>query len=87
MEKEEQIRVLKLLMKRLDDDTKHDAAGLLRNPAQIYTCPDLAARAQIGAESGFVDQVLFGRNEPALHHYHNTYRKALGMEPLELIPA
>jgi hypothetical protein len=29
--------------------------------------------------------VLFGRNEPALHPYHNTYREALGMEPLELI--
>ncbi len=23
--------------------------------------------------------------EPALHHYHNTYRAALGMPPLELI--
>ncbi len=29
--------------------------------------------------------MLFGRNEPALHHYHNTYREALGMEPLPLI--
>jgi hypothetical protein len=29
--------------------------------------------------------VVFGRNEPALHHYHNTYRAALGMEPLPLL--
>ena len=31
--------------------------------------------------------VSFGRNEPALHHYHNTYREALGMEPLPLLEA
>ena len=24
------------------------------------------------------DSFLFGRNEPTLHHYHNTYRKVLG---------
>ena len=45
----------------------------------------VAASSQLGAESGFHDSVLFGRNEPALHHYHNTYREALGMEPLPLI--
>ncbi len=45
----------------------------------------VAARAQLGADSGLQEYVLFGRNEPALHHYHNTYRGALGMEPLELI--
>ena len=38
---------------------------------------------QIGAESGVQEYVVFGRNEPALHHYHNTYRAALGMPPLE----
>lgn len=32
------------------------------------------------------EYTIFGRNEPALHHYHNTYREALGMEPLELLP-
>ena len=47
----------------------------------------VAARSQMGANSGLVEHMLFGRNEPALHHYHQTYRKALGMEPLELIPA
>jgi hypothetical protein len=30
---------------------------------------------------------VFGRNEPALHHYHNTYREALGMDLLPLITA
>jgi phenylpropionate dioxygenase-like ring-hydroxylating dioxygenase large terminal subunit len=47
----------------------------------------VAEGSQRGAESGLQEHVLFGRNEPALHHYHNTYREALGMEPLELIPA
>jgi hypothetical protein len=28
---------------------------------------------------------LFGRNEPALHHYHAAYRDALGMPPLPLL--
>jgi len=43
-----------------------------------------AASGHRGALSGAQEFVLFGRNEPALHHYHNTYREALGMEPLAL---
>ncbi len=46
---------------------------------------EVASRAQIGSDCGIHEHVLFGRNEPALHHYHNTYRGALGMPPLELI--
>ena len=45
-----------------------------------------AALSQVGANSGVTDHVIFGRNEPALHHYHNTYREVLGMEPLPLLP-
>lgn len=44
-----------------------------------------AASSHIGALSGAQDYVTFGRNEPALHHYHNTYRQALGMPPLDVI--
>ena len=44
-----------------------------------------AAASQVGAESGLQEEVIFGRNEPALHHYHNTYREALGLEPLPLL--
>ncbi len=40
---------------------------------------------QKSAESGLLEYVLFGRNEPALHHYHNTFREVLGMEPMEKI--
>ncbi len=38
---------------------------------------------QQSAESGVLEHVVFGRNEPALHHYHNSYRAALGLEPLQ----
>ncbi len=44
-----------------------------------------AASSHVGALSGAQEYVTFGRNEPALHHYHNTYREALGMDPLEVI--
>ncbi len=40
---------------------------------------------QQAAESGVIDHLLFGRNEPALHHYHNTIRSALKLPPLEAV--
>lgn len=42
---------------------------------------------QTAANAGSLDHVVFGRNEPALHHYHNTYRRLLGQEPMELLSA
>ena len=39
----------------------------------------------VGLMSNAQDYLTFRRNEPALHHYHNTYREALGMPPLEVI--
>ena len=44
----------------------------------------LAVTTQRAAESGLQDYVIFGRNEPPLHHYHNTFRKALGLGELPL---
>jgi hypothetical protein len=38
---------------------------------------------QKSAENGTLDHLIFGRNEPALHHYHNTFRAALNLPPLE----
>ncbi len=38
---------------------------------------------QRAVESGMLDYLVFGRNEAPLHHFHNTYRDALGMPPLE----
>jgi phenylpropionate dioxygenase-like ring-hydroxylating dioxygenase large terminal subunit len=36
---------------------------------------------QMSANAGLLGQVVFGRNEPALHHYHSTYASKLG-EPV-----
>ena len=44
----------------------------------------LAESSQRGACSGAHTHVVFGRNEPALHHYHGTFRDALGLDPLPL---
>lgn len=39
---------------------------------------------QAAANSGALSHIFFGRNEPALHHYHETYARKLGLaiEPL-----
>lgn len=44
-----------------------------------------AATCHRGARSGALTHFTFGRNEPALHHYHNTYNQMLGLDPLEVI--
>ena len=41
----------------------------------------MGGNAAKAAESGLLERNHFGRNEPALHHFHNNYREALG-EPL-----
>jgi phenylpropionate dioxygenase-like ring-hydroxylating dioxygenase large terminal subunit len=61
-------------------ETMQDFSGVIRD--EDYA---VAARSQLGANSGVLDTVRFGRNEPALHHYHNTYRRELGMEPVPLL--
>ncbi|MGI9264478.1 MAG: aromatic ring-hydroxylating oxygenase subunit alpha [Gammaproteobacteria bacterium] len=38
---------------------------------------------QRSAENGLLKEIIFGRNEPALHHFHNSYREALNQPPLE----
>jgi hypothetical protein len=42
----------------------------------------MGAMQQRAAESGQLQSLLFGRNEPALHHFHQNYREALGEPPL-----
>jgi len=44
-----------------------------------------SASQQTSANAGVLPEVLFGRNEPALHHYHNTFRRLLGQEELPLL--
>ena len=45
----------------------------------------VAAASHKGLRSGAIDYITFGKNEPALHHYHNTFREALDLEPLPII--
>ena len=42
---------------------------------------------QKSAETGLLKHVTFGRNEPALHHFHSTFAEVLGMPPLEKVEA
>ena len=59
----------------------------MRGFAEVIQMEDYVAAASShqGILSGAQDYLTFGRNEPALHHYHNTYRSALGLPPLEVI--
>lgn len=40
---------------------------------------------QQAAESGLAGEAIFGRNEPVLHHFHRSYREALGLPHFEQI--
>ena len=62
------------------EDLARGFAGIIRD--EDYRA---SASQQATAASGRIDHVVFGRNEPALHHYHNTYRAALDIEPLPLL--
>jgi phenylpropionate dioxygenase-like ring-hydroxylating dioxygenase large terminal subunit len=43
----------------------------------------MSASQQRSAEGGAVPEIVFGRNEPALHHFHSAFRSVLGLPPLE----
>jgi nitrite reductase/ring-hydroxylating ferredoxin subunit len=61
-------------------DTGQRFAEIIRDEDYV-----ISASQQTGANSGAVSHVVFGRNEPTLHHYHNTYRRWLGEDPLPLL--
>ncbi len=71
---------------RFEEDAQ-DAEARALGFAEIIQREDYvaAASSHVGALSGAQRYITFGRNEPALHHYHNTYRAALGLPPLERI--
>ena len=64
-----------------------DMEAFRRGFGDVVVNEDLAAAAgmQRNLASGRIDAVLFGRNEPPLHHYHQTFRAALGLGPLEAV--
>lgn len=62
---------------------------IAKNFAEIIRDEDyvMSSSQQTAANAGALEHVLFGRNEPALHHYHNTYRTKLGLAPTPLLDA
>ena len=44
----------------------------------------VAEATQRSAKNGAVSHLLFGRNEPALHHYHNVHRRGLNRPELKV---
>ena len=38
---------------------------------------EMSCSQQTCANGSALEQTIFGRNEPALHHYHKTYRRML----------
>lgn len=65
------------------DDKRHWDANV-ELAMKVITTEDFAAgrTTQIGFGSGAQSHVVYGRNEPALAHYHKSIRRALGL-PVE----
>jgi len=59
-------------MKEVLTMISHGFGGVIRD--EDYA---VSASQQLTANSQSLDYVLFGRNEPALHHYHSTYERVL----------
>ncbi len=64
-------------------------ANVAQNFSEIIRDEDyvMGESQQTAANAGALDQIVFGRNEPALHHYHNTYAIKLGDDVIPLIDA
>ena len=58
----------------------HNFAEVIRDEDYV-----MSSSQQTSADAGTLSEVVFGRNEPALHHYHNTYRRLLGIDELPLL--
>jgi phenylpropionate dioxygenase-like ring-hydroxylating dioxygenase large terminal subunit len=71
----------------LDENITDFLADIAHNFAEIIRDEDyvMGASQQAAANGGALKFAIFGRNEPTLHHYHNTYRAMLGEEPLPLL--
>lgn len=75
------------LVTEADDLEVSDMAGQMEGFAAVIQAEDyvIAASSHAGARSGALDHLIFGRNEPALHHYHSTFRRELNLPALEKV--
>jgi len=79
--------VQKMVLDPAQKDLLGSIQERMQNFASVIEMEDYraAASSHLGAMSGAQTHFTFGRNEPALHHYHNTYRSALGLPPLDVL--
>ncbi|MGY9075379.1 MAG: aromatic ring-hydroxylating oxygenase subunit alpha [Acidimicrobiales bacterium] len=72
-------------------DERENAVGGLQAAMELfYSSVELedyvmGEMQQRSAETGMLKEIVFGRNEPALHHFHRNYREALGQPELEIV--
>ena len=66
------------------DSTRPDAYWEKNRDIAIRTVMEedfpLGERMQVGFESGATEEVIYGRNEPSLVHFHSSIRNALGVD-------
>ena len=78
-------------MQQVSTIGRNDRGGSLQANLEVFksTIEDedyvMGEMQQKAAESGLLDHIIFGRNEPALHHFHSSFKAALGEPPLERI--
>ncbi|MEK9873761.1 MAG: aromatic ring-hydroxylating dioxygenase subunit alpha [Betaproteobacteria bacterium] len=70
-------------------DPNNDRSGNVEGNLEVFksTIEDedyvMGEMQQRAAEDGTLSEIIFGRNEPALHHFHTSYNEVLGEPPLE----
>jgi len=70
-------------------DPSNDRSGNVEGNLEVFksTIEDedyvMGEMQQRAAEDGTLDEIIFGRNEPALHHFHTSFNEILGEPPLE----
>jgi len=74
-----------------DSEGRNDAVQTLSASLEVFSSTIehedyvMGEYQQKSAENGLLKEVIFGRNEPALHHFHNSFRQALGLESMERV--
>jgi phenylpropionate dioxygenase-like ring-hydroxylating dioxygenase large terminal subunit len=73
-----------------DHDGRNGQLGGVETSIEVFTTVEkedyaMGEMQQRAAETGMLKEIMFGRNEPALHHFHRNFREALGLPPMEKV--
>jgi phenylpropionate dioxygenase-like ring-hydroxylating dioxygenase large terminal subunit len=74
-----------------DHDGRNGQLGGVETSIEVFTSTvekedyAMGEMQQRAAETGMLKEIMFGRNEPALHHFHRNFREALGLPPMEKV--